>query len=115
MEPESIAGLTAEVSVSGTSIEYDGVRLETGSLDQSGLSPIDALPVIISQWQNGYILSCGQMSVFAADAIVIETEISDKIIQKTWFDVKTHMPVRSEIMSDGYMVIECVFENVILE
>ena len=49
MEPESIAGLTAEVSVSGTSIEYDGVRLETGSLDKSGLSPLDALPVIISQ------------------------------------------------------------------
>ena len=40
--PEEAAGVTARITGGETFLEYDGASLETGPLDGSGLSPIEA-------------------------------------------------------------------------
>ncbi len=57
--PESIAGTGTAWEEGETLLEYDGVWLETGQLSGDGLSPADALPVILAACQSGAILESG--------------------------------------------------------
>lgn len=57
--PVEAAGITARVSGEQTSLEYDGVRLETGPLNEDGLSPIDAIPALLRALREDFIAECG--------------------------------------------------------
>ena len=45
--PENVAGVTARLTEGETALDYDGVRVETGPLDDTGLSPVSAVPVLL--------------------------------------------------------------------
>lgn len=113
--PESIAGLKANISVTGGTLEYDGAVLDTGAVTEDGLSPAAAIPVLISQWQSGYISGCNYEKLDDNEALAVTTDITETVKQRTWFDVKTHLPLRAELSENGKMVIACVFNNVIIE
>lgn len=113
--PDSIAGLKAKVSVSGGTLEYDGAALDTGAVTKDGLSPAEALPVLISQWQTGYISGCNHEKLGDINTLAVTTDITETVLQRTWFDEKTHLPVRSELSDSDKTVITCRFENVIIE
>jgi hypothetical protein len=112
LAPEAIAGLTAKVSVSGATLEYDGAALDMGAVTKDGLSPAEALPVLISQWQSGYISGCNFEKLGDTDTLAVTTDISETVNQKTWFDVKTRLPLRAELIDNGVMVISCRFDDV---
>ena len=57
--PENVAGVTARLAEGETALDYDGVRVETGPLDDTGLSPMSAVPVLLDYAQSGYIAACG--------------------------------------------------------
>jgi hypothetical protein len=113
--PESIAGLKADVSVSGGTLKFDSAVLDMGAVTMDGLSPAEALPVLISQWQSGYISGCNYEKLGDIDTLAVTTDITQTVRQRTWFDVKTHLPVHSELSDNGKMVVSCQFENVIIE
>lgn len=113
--PEDIAGLKAKVSVSGGTISYDGAELDTGALTSGGLSPADSVPILLSQWQNGYISGCNYENLGSTETLAVTTAVTESESQRTWFDIKTHLPVRSELSQNGRMVISCTFENVVIE
>lgn len=113
--PESIAGLKAEVSVSDGTLQYDGAVLDTGALTNDGLSPAEALPVLIAQWKSGYISGCNYEKFEDTETLAVTTDITQTVKQRTWFDVKTHLPIKAELSDNGRTVIACRFENVILE
>ena len=115
LAPEQIAGVTAEVTMNGMTLVFDGVRLETGSLTDSGLSPAMAIPLLISEWRGGRITFAGFERYGALDTVVLETAVDDSVVQKTWFDSRTLLPIRSEISDGGVLVLVCVFDNVVIE
>lgn len=117
LQPESISGLVIEVlsSAGTTKLKYDGAELDTGELADTGLTPVDALPAMLSQWKRGYISDAAAEKLDGTDCILITYRISDTVLLKTWFDNATHLPIKSEISSDGYTVIYCDFENIITE
>ena len=47
LAPELIHGVSARFAPGGTTLEYDSVVLDTGSLDSFGLTPMSALPVLL--------------------------------------------------------------------
>ena len=110
--PEEVAGVTARLSGEGTYLEYDGASLETGPLDESGLSPIGAAPFLLRGAREGFLAECA-----------LETEGERELVRMTcrdpelspgegtelslWFDAGTHALVRGEILSDGFRVIDC--------
>lgn len=57
-EPELAAGITARISEEGGVLEYDGLALETGPLDGDGLSPVSALPALLSAARSEYMAEC---------------------------------------------------------
>lgn len=113
--PEDIAGLKAHVSVSGGTISFDGAELDTGPLSGDGLSPAASVPVLLSQWQSGAISGCNYEKLGKNDALAVTTAVTETVSQRTWFDVKTRLPLRSELSQNGKMVIACSFENVVIE
>ena len=116
MEPETIAGLSAAVSLQGgVTLKYDGAELDTGAVTADGLSPAEALPTLIEQWRTGFITYCDFEKLGDADTFAAVSDISNATRQKTWFDAKTLLPVRSEISNNGTTVIFCQFENVVLD
>ena len=52
--PENVAGITARILEGESALEYDGMRVETGPLDGSGMSPVDAVPVLLDYAEGGY-------------------------------------------------------------
>lgn len=113
--PEAVAGLKAKVSVSGGTLEYDGAVLDTGAVTADGLSPADVLPVLISQWESGYISGCNYEKLGDINTLAVTTNITETVSQRTWFDVKTLLPLRSELSDNDRMVLSCEFGDVIIE
>ena len=114
-EPAEIAGVYAAVTDDGYRLEYDGVVMTTGAVTRNGLSPMEALPCLISAWKDGYFTAALSEKYGDTDALMLESRITDTVHQKTWFDKNTLLPLRSEILQSGRTVITCEFENVIVE
>lgn len=114
-EPKDIAGIRAVCKDGGYELQYDGVVMTTGTITRNGLSPAEALPFLIDQWQTGYITGAAREYFDDRETLALDTHITDSISQRTWFDEKTLLPVRSEIWENGIAVIICEFENVIIE
>ena len=111
LDPEIIAGVIIGISEGGTTLHFEGAELDTGPLTEDGLSPMAALPVIVLQWKEGHITDAHYETVNGTNAVVMTTQISDSVRHTTWFDRETGIPMKAEILSDGFAVIHCVFEG----
>jgi len=111
--PEMVAGTTAHIAAGETALEYDGVMLETGPLDSAGLSPIDAIPALLTYAREGFAAECGlegaegesqPLRVVCRDP---ESQPGTGIEADLWFDPETGALLRGEISEDGATVIQC--------
>lgn len=114
-QPESAVGIIARIDSESTSLEYDGVVLDTGEFSSDGLSPLDAVPVMLEQWSGGFPTDFYFESRDGTDLICIGYELSGSVHLATWFDAQTFLPHTAEISSDGRAVIRCTFENVTID
>ena len=57
--PENVAGVSARILEGETALEFDGTRVETGALDDSGLSPLSGLPLLLEYARTGWMAECG--------------------------------------------------------
>ncbi|MDR1298785.1 MAG: outer membrane lipoprotein-sorting protein [Oscillospiraceae bacterium] len=114
LKPDQVAGAVAKVTFPECYLEYDGASVEAGPLTGDGLSPVQALPVLLGQWTDGYPEIMSSERVGGIDALAIETQITDTVSQKTWFDPETLLPVRSEIYDTGKMVVSCSMESILI-
>lgn len=115
LSPKNIAGVKAKVTVTGGTISYDGAELDTGKLTGDGLSPAESVPVLLDQWRTGYISGCNYETLGNAEALAVTTEVTQTVRQRTWFDVKTHLPLRSEFAENGRMVVAASFRGVVIK
>ena len=111
MKPEIIRGVTAKYDGEKYELSYGGNAVTTGAVTRNGLSPAEAIPVLIKQWQTGYITAASFEKISGTDAVYFRTDITDSIFQGTWFEKGTALPLHSEIYEDGNLVITCDFED----
>ena len=111
LAPELIAGIIVEVSEGGTVLHFDGAELNTGPLTEDGLSPLAALPTVVFQWKEGILTSAHYETFHGIRTVVMTTAISDRVQHATWFNTDTGLPIRAEILSDGFAVISVAFEG----
>ncbi|MBQ3404316.1 MAG: hypothetical protein IJG63_02720 [Oscillospiraceae bacterium] len=114
LEPDNVAGLRARYEDGSTALVFDSAELYTGKIDESGLSPLDAVPAALKAWGEGYIREAWYERLIDTDCIVILTDINNDVQLCTWFDKLTMLPVQADIMRDGYTVVSMEFENVII-
>ena len=110
--PETVAGLTARIAGTDSRLEFDGVSLETGLLDGSGLTPVSALPALLEAARSGYIVTCA----LEEDGTLLRVDCGDPSASPgsgtetvLWFDTSTHALVRGEVSVDGFRAILCEF------
>ena len=114
--PENVAGVTARLAQDQAYLEYDGARVETGPLDDTGLSPVSSVPVLLDYVQTGYIAACGLETL--GEREVLRVDCRDPEAQPgtgrecaLCFDPDTHALLRGELSQDGYTVIQCTFSD----
>lgn len=108
--PAEVAGVTARLSGEQTYLEYDGVSLETGPLDESGLSPMGAVPLMLRGAMEGFIAESGLETVGERSCLRMtcrdpEAPPGTGRELTLWFDTSTHDLVGGEILSDGVRII----------
>ena len=111
LAPALIAGVVIEVSESGTVLHFEGAELNTGPLTEDGLSPLAALPTIVFQWKEGLITGAHYETFQGIRCIVMTTDISDTVRHMTWFDAETGIPIKAEILENGFVALTAAFEG----
>ncbi len=111
--PEEVAGITATVAQGQTALHFDGLRLETGPLDPTGLSPLDALPALMEAMRSGYIAETGLEGDGESALLRICCRTPDQAPgtgRETvlWFDAGDAL-VSAELRQDGRTVVRCTF------
>jgi outer membrane lipoprotein-sorting protein len=107
-KPDSLSG----ISVTYSSLSFDGARIETGSLSSQGLSPLSAFPALLAAARTGDIAETGFETLGGIEAICFtcrESADGETLEQKLWFDPATGAPLRGEILVNGDLAIACVF------
>ena len=97
ISPDIIRGVSAHVKSGETALEYDGVMLDTGSLDSFGLSPMSALPLLTQTLRTGYLDSAWDDGEMRCAMLVP----SDGVSVEVHMDKYTDTPLTAEISSDG--------------
>jgi len=117
-EPETVAGITARLSAQeGSRLEYEGIMLETGPLDDSGLTPVSSVPAILKTVREGYLDLCELETLEAGGQILRLSsrdpvrEPGDGIETTVWLDPDSYALLRGEICRDGACVIQCEFSD----
>lgn len=118
--PDEVAGITAKIDAGQTFLTFDGVQLETGPLNEEGLSPLDALPALLTAMESGYIAETGSELLGDQEVLQIccrepEAEPGQGLETVLWFDKAQKTLLRGELRSDGSTVIQCVFSAFILQ
>lgn len=117
--PENVAGTVARVSAGETALEYDGVMMETGPLNTAGLSPIDAIPALLSYAREGFAAECVLEEGEAPRLHVVcrdpTKEPGTGTEAELWFAPETGGLLRGEISEAGFTVIQCDISNFVME
>ena len=114
IKPESLAGVVVRVSKSGTALVYDGAEIDTGEL-AGELSPVGIIPMLINEWKNGFTDFTVSEKRGSDGTILMSSTLPGGATQKTWFEEKSGLPVRAEVMASGRTVLTIEFENIIYE
>jgi outer membrane lipoprotein-sorting protein len=114
--PEEVAGITALIQSGQTYLTYDDIRLETGPLDDQGLSPLDALPALVRAMQTGYIAETGSELLGDKDTLRLCCRDPDQPAGKgletvLWFDKAGKTLVQGELRLDGATAVRCAFSS----
>lgn len=110
--PEEVAGVTGHIAAGETALEFDGMYVETGPLDDQGLSPMDAFPALLAALREGYLAQCSLEE--AEETQVLHLTVRDpegvpgegREVQ-LWLSATDYALLRGEISSDGSTVLTC--------
>lgn len=112
--PETVAGLSARMTGEESLLEFDGLSVETGPMDENGLTPVASVPALLEAARTGYITACA----LEEDGTVLRVDCGDPVGSPgmgtetvLWFDTATHALVKGEISVDGFRVILCEFSD----
>ena len=107
LAPEAIAGITARLAKGGSSLVYDDLILDLGPLDDRGLSPVGALPLLVDTLTGGHLDSCWEDGGLAAYALLADDSRSVRV----WFSPEDMVPRSAQLLCDGAVVLACEIEQ----
>jgi len=111
--PELLSGITARWQEEEGFLEYDGLSVETGPLNDQGLTPMSAIPALLEAARSAYITaSCledaGLLRMDCGSPDVPPGTGTEYIL---WFTADGHDLVRGEVLQDGLRRITCTFSQ----
>ena len=101
--PDLLAGIRARSLRGQTSVEYDGAILGAGPLDEEGLSPMSAVPVILDALASGYV----ELLWRDGEDLAARLYVGERSVATVWLDGQSLALTAAEIACDGTTVISC--------
>lgn len=101
--PEAIAGIAATVDGEASSVAFDGVALELGTLAGGRLAPLELPQVLGEAWAYGYVESQAQ----EGDGWLVTYRSGyddEELLVLTAFDGGM-VPLRAEVYADGVLAL----------
>lgn len=111
VEPELIAGISAEISGDDAAIIYDGMILSLGSAMENAVSPIAAMPQIIDAVTKGHVTSIWTEQEGEREIVAAQTYLSDVSYMLLWFEKDSMTPIYAELVVEGAVVVKCKIED----
>ena len=108
--PESIAGITGEISKQGGALTFDDTALYFNLLADEQLSPVSAPWVLMKALRGGYITSAG-MENGQLRVSVNDSYEEDALNLDVWLDAGD-IPQRADICYAGKRILSLKLENV---
>ena len=106
-EPERIAGIKAHLSPGSSTLEFEGLILDTGPLDPYGLSPMNALPTLVEALSAGHLDSQWEEN----GTLVCHLILDDHLSASVWFEPDSMTPFYAELQSDETVHIFCTIHD----
>lgn len=107
IQPERISGVRAHLAPGSSTLEYEGLILDTGPLDPYGLSPLNALPRLVDALCAGHLDSHWSEEGAPVCRLIRDDHESVTV----WFAPESMTPTRAELESDGRVKIFCEISN----
>ena len=101
LAPELIKGIKAHISPGSTSLQYESIVLDTGALDNFGLSPLSSLPHLLQALREGHMDSFWEED----EALVLQLQAEDELKCTVWFEKESMRPLRAELSSGGRVTV----------
>ena len=101
LAPELIKGIKAHISPGSTSLQYESIVLDTGALDNFGLSPLSSLPHLLQALREGHMDSFWEED----EALVLQLQAEDELKCTVWFEKESMIPLRAELSSGGRVTV----------
>lgn len=102
-EPENIAGIRARLLPGETKLEYQDLILDTGDLDQAGLTPMSALPTLVEALRSGHLDSLWQ----EGGELVVQLVLTDALSARVRFRQDDMTPTHAELISGDTVTVYC--------
>lgn len=108
-EPESISGITGQLSSSGGQLTFDDTALSFSMLADGDVSPVSSPWILINTLRSGYIAAYGvdgdylRLSIddsYEEDALRLDIWVSEEDV-----------PARAEIQWQGRKIVSLTIEN----
>ena len=106
LEPERIAGIQAHLAPESSTLEFQGLILDTGPLDPYGLSPMNALPTLVDALCGGHLDTPGRGGILPYRLI-----LDDQLSVSVWFEPESMTPTHAELQSGEKVCIFCDITN----
>lgn len=112
-EPENLAGTVLTWSDGETKLAFDGAELDTGALSDSGLSPADAMPAILTACQGGEIVDCCMEEQEGQEVLhgTLDLDGDQGGQIQCWFRPENYGLLRAELSQDGVTVVTMRFSE----
>ena len=112
-EPQTLAGIGAEVSADGARVAYEDTEVGFAELAGGRVSPMRLPYLLAESWYRGYIPACGwEDGVLRATYLLGYDE--DEITVDTWLDA-SGMPVRAAVSYQGQTLLKAELHHFSLE
>lgn len=114
LDPVSLSGLTVKINRGCTEITYAGSIFAPQNLDATGVTPIKLIPDMLESWAGG-VPGMSYLEKLDGIEYIVQSFYSGidggEFMHRTWFDIQTLYPKRSETFYAGTCVMVLEFEN----
>lgn len=106
--PDIVAGVSFSVCDNLATLEFDGMRLETGQFSDVGISPFTAPAHLIDSWKS--FESVEKTRIFSKEALLAISR-NGELEARTWFSQDETLPLYAELYLGGERIIQCTFKG----
>ena len=108
-EPEIISGTTFLIAEGSVTLRYGEREIYTGEILPGGLSPVDAVPVVLEAIASGLVTGTVRERFEGRACLAAVIRVEDRVDARVLFDEEALLPVRAEMYLDGMRVLTIDF------